>query len=103
MCVDTCPSEQKNCARANDDDEDGVGCAGGEPVQSVAQRCRSVVRRGDAVERFAERCSMYEQWYSGWCGVPDGVVRVCVGCEGVCGVVWVMLGSTERTGKGQGR
>ena len=43
-------------------------------MQSVAQRWWSVVRRGDAVERFAERCSMGEQWYSGWCGVPDGVV-----------------------------
>lgn len=42
-------------------------------MQSVAQRWWSVVRRGDAVERFAERCTMCEQWYSGWCGVPDGV------------------------------
>lgn len=48
-------------------------------MQSVARRQWSVVRRGDAVERFAERCSMCEQWYSGWSGVLDGVVRVaCV-------------------------
>jgi hypothetical protein len=45
-------------------------------VQSVARRQWSVVRQGDAVEPFAERCSMCEQWYSGWSGVPDGVVSV---------------------------
>ena len=28
-------------------------------MQVVAQRCWSVVRRGDAVERLAERCSLF--------------------------------------------
>lgn len=62
-------------------------------MQSVAQRWRSVVRRGDAVERFAERCSMCEQWYSGWCGVPDGVVGewVSAGIVRECVKVFAVL------------